>query len=271
MYYTLNSFISTTITSSDFVMNIIYWLALIPCISSGCAKGKRFFRYPLLHIIFNSTGGGWLRDTVLLATTPWVLTSQALPDLLFIITVGIIYSHVTEKILSEKAMQINSYVINFLDAIGLASFIAIGVDKAINLGFDAHYAIVSGYLTASAGGCLAYFMNPRALFTKENFYYHLVIFMNSILYFHLQNAYVNCVLIPLCLLIGHVNYHAIAINGYSECLYSFSTIDLNERICSLRAFFTCAAARATDYYYLKKEARYHRVYLAFHRHIFVNS
>ncbi len=255
----------TIITSSDPIMTFIYYLGLVVCIAAGYEKGRAYLRFPLIFQIINSFNGGVTRDLLCLHTRAWFFTNEAIPDILFVLIVGAIYAFVSERVKNTKAKAINDSVIDIMDAISLGSFISIGADKALDLGFSLPTAIICAYVTGCFGGLTAYFMNPKAILTLPNLYYQIVALLGSILYCHIRNGYLACFSIAFCLLASKVDYAIILTYNRSEYLYTLTKINLSARICSLRAFFANAAARATDYFYLKRVARYYRVYLAFHR------
>ena len=255
----------TIITSSDPIMTFIYYLGLIVCIAAGYEKGHTYLRFPLIFQIINSFNGGVTRDLLCIHTKAWFFTTEAIPDILFVLICGTIYALVSECVKNTKAKAINNSVIAIMDAISLGSFIAIGADKALDLGFTLPTAIICGYVTGCFGGLTANFMNPLAILTLPNLYYQVVALLGSILYCHMRNGYLACFSIAFCLLASKVDYAIILTYNRSEYLYTLTKTNLSARICSVRAFFTNAVARATDYYYLKRVARYPRVYLAFHR------
>lgn len=266
----LNTFLSniftSIVTSNDPIIGfLIYRLGLIACISSGHSKGKEYCRIPFLYCILNSFGGGISRDIAVLGTDIWFFTTAARSDTLFVLYGCLIYTLLLDLIKSDKIKALINHVMTIIDACTVGSFVAIGFDKAIALDFSIPTAIFSGYVTACWGGVAANFKRPSANITTSNMFYHFIVFLGSIMYCLHRNCYMLCTLIPVALLIGNINYEAIIMDSYIKFIYSFSKIDLNERICSLRAFFVNAAARATDYFYLKRVARYPRVYLAFHR------
>lgn len=241
-----NTILNTTINSSDPIMEFLYWIGLIVCAAAGYSKGMGFMRIPILHFILNGFGGGMTRDAGVLHTTLWFFTLAAIPDTLFTVVAGILYTFVNENLRTERAHNVLSSFVNMLDALTVGSFVAIGADKALSLGYDIRTAIASGYVTATAGGVIANLMHPFAIMTPATIYYHSIVFIGSVVYCNMQNGYIVTLLIAMGLFAEKVNYTAIAMSGYYECVHIFVLVNLDEKIRSIRAVFAKTTERAEN-------------------------
>ena len=260
-----NTFIIPIITSSDPIMSMIYWIGLIVCIAAGYTKGKNHSRIPFIHYLLNCFGGGITRDVIILNTTVWFFTVKATPDILFALIIGFIYALLMEYIQDEKAKTLNNCIISFLDYVSLGSFIAIGADKAFDLGYNTRTAIFSAYVTSTFGGVLANFLNPLANITTSNIHYHTIVFIGSTLYCHFHNGYIVCVIIPIIMQIGTINYTAIIKSNNTKLIICCSKISLDEIIRSFKLFFARTHKRTMNIAYLIRNSHYPRTYLALHR------
>lgn len=109
-------------------------------------------------------GGGTLRDLILGATPVfWTQDHNYLWVILFttfFVTIAI-----------RRPNRLPWYTIPFLDAIGLAAFVAIGVDKSLSLGFSPVIAVIMGMLTGCGGGIIRdIFANTIPLVFKKEVY-----------------------------------------------------------------------------------------------------
>ncbi|GBU08976.1 inner membrane protein [Gammaproteobacteria bacterium] len=98
-------------------------------------------------------GGGTVRDAILGATPVfWVID----PTYLYVIIATCIIFMMFVKLISplNEAVKINKFILPVLDAIGLAVFVGIGVNKALIYGSGALVAIVMGIITGVGGGIL---------------------------------------------------------------------------------------------------------------------
>lgn len=223
-------FLTLSIDSSSPLLKLIYWLGLVACMAGGYKKGRPYYRIPLLHFILNSFAGGVIRDSFILHTKIWLLTADAIRDIIFVTVTGILYSTANEKISNPSIIRLNNYIISFWDAISLGDFVAIGVDKAFSLGYDNNIAIISGYFTACWGGVLANYLNPFVIFNVSTIYYHLITFIGCIIYCHYPNGCFICIFISVGLLIREINYSAIASYKHATNKVLFSSFQISKDI-----------------------------------------
>lgn len=134
--------------------SMVYYLGIFSCALQGAEKGKDDHYTPIHRYVLNSFGGGLIRDCIL-AVPPWLFTRQALPDLIFVILVGCIYSCYFLHRLHKEHKKFVDIIILLTDALGLGSFIAIGMNKASICTNNPIVIIICGYITAIGGGILA--------------------------------------------------------------------------------------------------------------------
>lgn len=92
-------------------------------------------------------GGGTLRDLIL-GATPVFWTQDN--NYLWVILV----TSIVAACLIKRPNRLPWYTVPFLDAIGLAAFVAIGVEKSTALGFSPVIAVIMGMLTGCGGGII---------------------------------------------------------------------------------------------------------------------
>lgn len=92
-------------------------------------------------------GGGTIRDMVL-GATPVFWVSQT--EYLWVILITCVLS----ILLIRHPRRLPWYVLPVADAIGLAVFVAIGVDKALRYGASPMVAVIMGVLTGCGGGII---------------------------------------------------------------------------------------------------------------------
>ncbi|CZF84693.1 membrane protein [Grimontia sp. AD028] len=92
-------------------------------------------------------GGGTIRDMAL-GATPVFWVNQ--PEYLWMILVTCILS----MLLIRQPRRLPWYFLPVADAIGLAVFVAIGVDKALSYGASPMVAVIMGVITGCGGGII---------------------------------------------------------------------------------------------------------------------
>lgn len=92
-------------------------------------------------------GGGTIRDMIMGATPVfWVVDNMYLWVILA--------TSVISMVLIRRPWRVPWYLLPVADAVGLAVFVAIGVDKTLSLGFSPLIAVIMGTLTGCGGGIL---------------------------------------------------------------------------------------------------------------------
>ena len=133
-------------------LSAIYYFGLIACGIQGSEKSCQqndIFCLPASFLA--ALGGGILRDLFILAVYPVAFTKACILD----ISVALIAGALHHILLRKNPPQKIAKLVTILDSLGLGTFIAIGVDKALSLGSDPFIAICSGIITALGGGILS--------------------------------------------------------------------------------------------------------------------
>ncbi|MCB1756830.1 MAG: trimeric intracellular cation channel family protein [Gammaproteobacteria bacterium] len=100
--------------------------------------------------LITAVGGGTLRDLLLGATPVFWIT-----DLIYIgtvVPVSVFCVLFARRLRAGHGRR--AYLLNYIDAIGLALFTILGVQKSIDLGVHAVIAILMGAVTGIAGGMI---------------------------------------------------------------------------------------------------------------------
>lgn len=133
----------------------VYFMGIASCGMQGAEKTiKRHARTSsvMLSAGLNSFGGGFIRDVFLLSVFPVVLTPECVPDIAVAMVAALVYLNAQQNYLTRNAAKWFTII---TDAGGLGTFIAIGVDKAMNLGAGTLTTILSGIVTSQGGGVVA--------------------------------------------------------------------------------------------------------------------
>lgn len=163
--------------------SMVYYIGISSCAMQGAEKGKDDHYPPIHRYVLNSFGGGLIRDCIL-AVPPWLFTREALPDLTLVILVGCIYSYYLLRGLNKEYKKFANIIVLFTDALGLGSFIAIGMNKALIYTNNTIIIIICGYITAIGGGVLA---NEKSLVktfqNTKTFIYHITTMLCCCFYY----------------------------------------------------------------------------------------
>jgi len=231
--------------SNTIIISLIYYIGIASCAAQGAEKGKYEKRIPLLHYIANAFGGGFLRD-VILNVHPWLLTSSALPDLALVVIVGFLYTHSfsifeTNKKTYYKVMQL----VNITDALGLGSFVCIGMDKAFVYSNNIFTIIACGYITAIGGGILASGKPLTKIFkNNEMIRYHLITLLGCFHYYIFKHSLYLVYFIAIGLFLANFDYRT---------LYNPFLCDLIPMYC--KAFFLYQVIYSQNNSFQKQKVR----------------
>jgi uncharacterized membrane protein YeiH len=127
------------------------------------AAAKRFDWFGAYVVgLVTAIGGGSLRDMLLGIPVFWMLSPM------YISVTGI--SLVT-VIIFKKALVKGMRTLFIFDAIGLALFVVVGIEKTLAAGFPMWVAIVMGIITGSFGGVTRdILLNEEPLFFRKDIY-----------------------------------------------------------------------------------------------------
>lgn len=122
-------------------------------------------RLDIIGFIFlanmTAVGGGTVRDLVL-GNTPVNWVREPLYLLIGTCAAALVY-------FTAHRVESRYRILLWLDAVGMAMFSVMGAEKALQLGFNAWVAIVSGVFTATLGGVMRDIMSgqPSVLMRRE--------------------------------------------------------------------------------------------------------
>lgn len=194
--------------SNTVFISLIYYVGIASCAAQGAEKRKHENNIPIFHYVVNAFGGGFIRDFIFLRMYPWLFTTSALPDLMLVILVGFLYTyfffiHKANKRLYDVTIQ----VVSITDAIGLGSFICIGMDKAFIYSDNAFIITICGYITAIGGGILA---SGKPLITvfknQKSVRYHFVTLLGCINYYIYRHSFFLVCFVAIVLFLTNINY-----------------------------------------------------------------
>ena len=207
--------------SNSIIISLIYYIGIASCAAQGAEKGKYKNNIPILHYMANAFGGGFIRDVIFLNIHPWLLTSSALPDLTIVVIIGFLYTYYFFIFkVSEKYYRIIMRFVTITDALGLGSFICIGMDKAFVYSNNIFIIIACGYITAIGGGILASGKSfTKILKNKKIIYYHLVTLLGCYYYYILKHSLYLVCFIAIGLFLSNVNYRTL----YNIYFYNLMT------------------------------------------------
>lgn len=204
----------------------IHYLGLASCAAQGAEKGKDENNIPLLLYIANAFGGGFIRDIVLLGVRPWLFTSSALLDIVWVVIIGFLYTHYFFICKPERKQYDTALrLVTITDAFGLGSFICIGMDKAFAYDRNAFIIIMCGYITAVGGGILAKGKTYTKIFTNNAVIrYHLITLLGCCYYYVFRHSFYLVYFTAIGLLFANIDYRT---------LYNSYPINLTDSCCEV--------------------------------------
>lgn len=168
------------------VFMIIYLAGIAACGIQGAKKAQKINLHwytgsPSLIAFFSSFGGGLVRDLFLLCVYPAVFSFESAPDVATAIIAAAIYAKSTKN--KRLNILLNRFSV-IADACGLGTFIAIGVDKALELKMPLLMVITCGAITSVGGGIVSSMLCGVSLdqILLSNIAYRLGAVFGSVLY-----------------------------------------------------------------------------------------
>jgi len=144
-------------------MNVFFVIEMIGTVAFACSGGMVAIEkdLDLLGIIVlgvtTAVGGGMIRD-LLIGNTPPALFVNPVYVLAAFISVMCLFAIVKFRRMSMAMLESPAYerVMNLLDAVGLGAFTVVGIDTAIEAGFEDYrfLMIFLGVITGVGGGIL---------------------------------------------------------------------------------------------------------------------
>lgn len=191
------------------LLSLIYYLGIIACGIQGSQKSCQLHKGFCLPVSFlTAMGGGIIRDLFLLSVFPVAFTAGCISDAMIALCAGIFHRVFQHKNVIPKKFE---HFVMLSDALGVGTFIAMGVDKALTLGANQDIALCCGVVTALGGGILTSLLCGQSIFKvlTASIAYRIITILGTILYMY-------------CLAIG-VNSTAAQ---YLLILYIFSSISI---------------------------------------------
>lgn len=134
---------------------LIYFAGIASCGVQGAKKGNYQSGHGLAIIfsaVLASFGGGLIRDVGVLHVYPVLLTPECRPDIAVAVIASFMYLCASKNSVSRNSIEWFSTI---ADSSGLGTFIAIGVDKAMDMGTAPISVLFSGISTSLGGGILS--------------------------------------------------------------------------------------------------------------------
>ncbi|MGC9520087.1 MAG: trimeric intracellular cation channel family protein [Desulfuromonadaceae bacterium] len=163
-------------------MNLLYAFDLLGTAAfaaSGAWAGIRR-RMDLLGVlvlgVVTAIGGGTLRDILLGDIPPFCLQNDTYIYLSIGVALAVFVFH--------RYLEVIAHPLLYLDAIGLATFVVIGTQKAISFGASFIVAVTMGVMTATAGGVIRDMLSSQVpLILRKEIYASACIVGAAMLYF----------------------------------------------------------------------------------------
>lgn len=117
--------------------------------------------------LITAVGGGTLRD-ILLGATPvfWITDQIYIATVVPVVVIGVVFANRMHAGGGRRER-----LLNHIDAIGLALFTIVGVQKALEFGVPPVIAIILGAITGVAGGMIRDLLcNEKPVVLREDFY-----------------------------------------------------------------------------------------------------
>ncbi len=152
-------------TEGSLFIFIIEVLGTIAFAISGIrlAAAKRFDWFGAYIVgLVTAIGGGTIRDLLLGIPVFWMQSAMYL---------SVTFLSLVTVIVFRKALVKGMRTLFLFDAIGLALFVVVGIEKSFAAGFPAWVAIVMGIITGSFGGVARdILINEEPLFFRKDIY-----------------------------------------------------------------------------------------------------
>lgn len=197
--------------SNTIIISLVYYVGLVSCAAQGAEKGKHESNIPMLRYIANAFGGGFMRDVIFLEVHPWLFTLSALPDLALVVIFGALYTYYFFICKADKKWySIAVRLVSIADALGLGSFICIGMDKAFVYTGNIFTIVACGYVTAIGGGILASGKDFTKNFeSREIVCYHLVTLLGCCYYYIYRHSLCLVYFIVTALFLTNIGYRSL--------------------------------------------------------------
>lgn len=168
---------------------LIYYSGIASCGVQGAEKAQKSnknIKSSLFTAFLSAFGGGIIRDIFILKVKPAVLSPSTLPDILISLIFAIIYLKTSKNKKIKNAINLLAV---YTDALGLAQFISIGIDRALIFNSDINIAFICGIITALGGGILSSLFCGKEIhkILISNFKYNLNTIIGTFFYIFMLN------------------------------------------------------------------------------------
>lgn len=152
----------TQVSLFIFIIEVLGTIAFaISGIRLAAAKSFDWFGAYIVGLV-TAIGGGTLRDLLLGIPVFWMQSPMYL---------AVTFLSLVTVIIFRKALVKGMRTLFLFDAIGLALFVVVGIEKSYAAGFPAWVAIVMGIITGSFGGVTRdILINDEPLFFRKDIY-----------------------------------------------------------------------------------------------------
>ena len=166
------------------LLSIIYYFGIFACGIQGSQKSYKHHMLLCFHTSFlASLGGGLCRDLFILLVFPVAFTKSSLPEITIVICSIFFYRICQQK---HAIQNILKPFVTLTDALGLGTFIAIGIDHALDSGTSPIIALCSGIITALGGGILSSLLCGQSIYKilTTNISYRIITILGAIIYIY---------------------------------------------------------------------------------------
>lgn len=206
------------------LLSIIYYLGIIACGIQGSKKSCQQYEIFCLPASFLAAmGGGMIRDLLILFVFPAAFTISCMPDVIMALCAGIIYRSCLQRYETHNTFK---QIVIFTDALGIGTFIAMGIDKALSFGVAPITALCCGIVTALGGGILSALLCGQSIheIMTTNVAYRIITILGSFLYTYYITIGVNPIIAQYWLILYTVIFIPLTNNSCRELLINFMKI-----------------------------------------------
>ena len=206
------------------LLSIIYYLGIIACGIQGSKKSCQQHKvFCLPATLLAAMGGGMIRDLLILFVFPAAFTISCMPDVMIALCAGIIYRICLQKYKTHNTFK---QLIIFTDALGIGTFIAIGIDKALSLDASPNTALCCGIVTALGGGIISSLLCGQSIHKvmTTNVAYRIITILGSLLYIYYITIGVNPIIAQYWLILYTTIFIPLTDNYCRELLINFMKI-----------------------------------------------
>jgi len=187
------------------IIQALYYIGLIACGMAGAlksidsSKAMCFF-----SAVLNSSFGGVTRDLLVLHRVPALLSLAAIPDVLLALIVAFAFRYLYKRSSHHSLMR---ETCNYLDSIGVATFLYIGFEAAIGRPFMIR--IIAACVTASMGGIWALIINRKFPATADAPYYLALLTAALVYAFSMQDIMAQLAVVILTFHATQLSYGSV--------------------------------------------------------------